>query len=53
MTAHLESDSLLDMPDFAVVNSPANQGGIRLVESVRAEIKNVSIFDNKGEAIHE
>jgi hypothetical protein len=36
-----ESGSLLDMPDFAVVNSPANRDGIHQAEPVRVEIKNV------------
>jgi hypothetical protein len=36
-----EGGSLLDMPDFAVVNSPANRDGIHLAEPVKVEIKNV------------
>jgi hypothetical protein len=36
-----EGGSLLDMPDFAVVNSPANRDGIHQAEPVKVEIKNV------------
>lgn len=35
-----ESDSLLDLPDFAVANTSSDRGSIHLVEPVRTEIKN-------------
>ena len=35
----LESDSLLDLPDFVVANPSSNHDGIHLLEPVRTEIK--------------